>query len=349
MIRHLFFLLSPLFLLAQETMQTRTQVLMGTFVSITLPQIHHQEITKSFELLKHIEASLSNYDDSATLTVLNKTHRVKRDAYLYEAIQLSKFYYEESNGYFDITIGSISKNLYHFGEEKTYSPSKEALHDAHLDIKGIDMTKNEIKTDKNISIDLGGMGKGYGADKVSMYLKEQNITKGIVALSGDIRCLNTCEIYLQSPYSEQTFAKVNSKHPNLSVSTSGTYRRYASTKKEHHLINPKTATQGREFVSVSLFTTADNAKIDAYATAISVMPKDKALEFLKNLKDIAFVVVDKYGEILFGNSETFIDIEWLDYNEKASSPSISTNKSTNTNIDKILIHPDTNHPKVIKK
>ncbi len=347
--RHLFLLLSPLLLLAQGNMQTRTQVLMGTFVSITLAQTDNEKLTKSFELIKHIEDSLSTYDSNATLFKLNKTHSVKYDPYLAEAMSLSKSYYVQTHGYFDITIGSISKDLYHFGEEKTYSPSKQALQNANLNIHGIHIDKNDIKTDENISIDLGGMGKGYSADKVAAYLKDQNITDGIVALSGDIRCLNSCEIYLQSPYSEQTFAKIKSKNKHLSISTSGTYRRYAHTKDEHHLINPKTASQGREFVSVSLFTTANNAKIDAYATALSVMPRDKALVFLKNSKDIGFVIVDKHGKILYGNSKNLIDIEWLNYKEKPTIASMDKKSKTKINIDKSLIHPDTNNPKVISK
>ncbi len=347
--RLLFVLLFPLFLLAQEGLQTRTQVLMGTFVSISLPQKDKQEITKSFELLKHIEDSLSTYDETATLAKLNKTHHVKYDMYLAEAITLSRSYYHESHGYFDITIGSISKNLYHFGEEKTYSPSKQELRNAHLHIYGISIDNKHIITDKNITIDLGGMGKGYGADKVAQYLYEQNITEGIIALSGDIRCLNRCEVYLQSPYSEQTFAKIKSKNPQLSISTSGTYRRFANTKEEHHLINPKTASQGREFVSVSLFTTADNAKIDAYATALSVMPKAEALAFLKNKEDIGFVLVDKEGKILYGNLTDLVTIEWLDYKEKPTNPSISKKKAINTDIATSLIHPDTTTPNVIAK
>lgn len=347
--RYLFFLFSPLLLFAQQSMQTRTQILMGTFVSITLDKRYNAELTKSFELIKRIEASLSNYDPSASLFILNKTHHISYEPTLAEAINLSRYYYEETDGYFDITIGAISKDLYHFGEEKTYSPSKKELQNAHLDIHGIYINDHTITTDENISIDLGGMGKGYGADKVAEYLHEQNITEGIVALSGDIRCLNECELYLQSPYSEQTFAKIKSRHKQLSVSTSGTYRRFAATKEEHHLINPKTALQGREFVSVSLFSTAENAKIDAYATALSVMPKEKALTFLKNLKDIAFVLVDKQGKILFGNIETLIEIEWIDYNEKASNPSIDKKNSINTDMAKSFIHPDTSNPKVIAK
>jgi thiamine biosynthesis lipoprotein len=154
------------------------------------------------------------------------------------------------------------------------------------------------------------MGKGYAADKVAKYLSELNITSGIIALSGDIRCLQPCEVYLQSPFHEDTFAKIRAKKPHLSISTSGTYRRYATKRSEHHLIDPKTATQGKAFVSVSLFSYANNAKIDAYATAVSVMPKKEALDFLKKHKEIGYILVEPHGNIVFGNLEAFIHIEW---------------------------------------
>lgn len=346
---YLFFLLFPLLLFAEVEMITRTQVLMGTYVSIALEAKQNAQITHAFEHIKQIEASLSNYDPDASLSNLNATHRIDHDPLLAEALSLSVVYYNQTNGYFDVTIGSISKELYHFGEDKTFSPSKEALKAAHLDIHGIHINSQSISTEANISIDLGGMGKGYGADKVAAYLKEQNISKGIIALSGDVRCLHRCEIALQSPYSEQTFATIQSKHPNLSVSTSGTYRRFATTKAEHHLINPKTALQGCEFVSVSLFTTANNSQIDAYATAISVMPRDKALSFLKHMRSIAFVLVDKKGKILYGNTKDLIEIRWLDYKENASKESKSVRAETNETIAKSFIHPDTSHPKEIIK
>ena len=330
-------------------MQTRTQVLMGTFVSITLPHTDRHKITRSFELIKRIEDSLSTYDSHATLAKLNKNHQVKIDPYLAEAITLSRAYYAQTNGYFDVTIGSITKDLYHLGEEKTYSPSKQDLQSATLNMNGITINDHYIKSDKNITIDLGGMGKGYGVDKVSSYLKDQNVTEGIVALSGDIRCLKRCEIVLQSPYTEETFANITSKHRDLSISTSGTYRRYATTKEEHHLINPKTASQGKAFVSVSLFTTADNTKIDAYATALSVMPKEEALSFLKAHKEIGFVLVDAQGKILYGNLTGLVDIAWIDYSEKATKPSSTKKSKTKSNSETSLIHPDTSTPKLIAR
>ena len=307
------FILSSLsldILSSSEDLLSRTRFLMGTYVTISLAQKNNDQISDSFDLIQKIEDSLSTYDPNATLSKLNQNHKVSYDSYLAEAITLSKRYYKETHGYFDISIGSISKKLYHFGEEKTYSPTQKELKKALINIEGIHIDQKSIATDEGIVVDLGGMGKGYAVDKVAVYLKEQNLTTGIIALSGDIQCLHLCELYLQSPYSEDTFAKVTAKIPHLSISTSGTYRRYATQKSEHHLINPKTATQGRAFISVSLFAKANNAKIDAYATAVSVMPKEKALDFLKSHKEIGYVVLEADKNIIFGNLTELLNIKW---------------------------------------
>ena len=333
----------------EEKMSTRTQVLMGTLVSITLPSKYPQNISQSFTHIKEIENSLSSYASHASMYKLNQKHHISYDNYVAEALQLSKLYFQETEGYFDVTIGSITKKLYHFGEENTSIPTQKKLHNAMLNIDGISISPQSIRTKKGITVDLGGIGKGFAVDKISTYLNEQNISKGIIALSGDIRCLNVCTLALQSPYTEQTFATITSTIPQLSISTSGTYRRYIESKEHHHLIDPKMATQGKAFASVSLFAHKNNAKIDAYATAISVMPKQKALHFLKQHQEIGFVLVESKGNILYGNLEKFLTLVWLDYKEKTSRPKTKINTHTNNPIATNLIHPDTSNPKEISR
>ena len=293
-----------------EELVKRTQVMMGTYVSVSLPQDKIELSNQAFGRIKEVELALSSYDVNAEIYKLNHSSNTSLSLDSYESLALSQKYYKQTDGYFDITIGSISKELYHFGEEKTYSPSQKELKAAKLNIDAVHRDKENIRTEEGIVVDLGGIGKGYAVDKVANYLKEQNISRGIIALSGDIQCLHRCELYLQSPFEEATFAKVTAKIPNLSTSTSGTYRRYATKKSEHHLINPKTATQGKDFVSVSLFTQADNSKIDAYATAVSVMPKEEAMKFLENHKKIGYVLVEEDGNIIFGNLKALVNIEW---------------------------------------
>ena len=340
--------LLPLLLFSQE-MMTRTQAHMGTFAHITLDKDHNRQISQSFNTIREIEHSLSSYDKEALVYKLNRSHKVPYDDYLAQAILDSKQYYIDTQGYFDITIGSISKNLYHFGEDNSTVPSEQDLQHAKMNINAIKINKTTISSDKNITIDLGGMGKGYAVDRILSFLGDQNISQGIIALSGDIRCLDTCTFELQSPYSEQTFARLTSQIPQLSISTSGTYRRYVQTQEHHHLINPKTASQGRAFVSVSLFTHVNNAKIDAYATAVAVMPREKALGFLKQHKEIGFVLVDKRGKILYGNMNGLTTLRWLDHKEKATSPNMKTNTKTKSPIENSLIHPDTTNPKEMNR
>jgi len=322
---------------------------MGTFVHISLPPQHNAQISEAFQYIRSIENALSSYDKDALVYQLNQNHKVPYNPYLAQALKDSQQYHKDTEGYFDITIGSISKALYHFGEQNNTLPSKEALQNAKLNIDAIHINDNTIKTEDNIIIDLGGMGKGYTVDKVASSLQEQNITQGIIALSGDIRCLDICNFELQSPYSEQTFARLTSQIPQLSISTSGTYRRYVTSPEHHHLINPKTSSQGKDFVSVSLLTKADNTKIDAYATAVSVMPRKKALAFLKNHQEIGFILVDNRGKIIYGNVKGLASLTWLDHSEKATSPNIKTNSKTKRPIENNLIHPDTNNPSEINK
>ena len=60
------FLLLPILLLATP-LQTRTQALMGTFVSISLEEQHNREVSQSFRRIQEIEHSLSSYDSEAFL------------------------------------------------------------------------------------------------------------------------------------------------------------------------------------------------------------------------------------------------------------------------------------------
>lgn len=330
-------------------MLTRTQALMGTFVSMTLPAKHNQQISEAFQKIKTIELSLSSYDHNAHLFTLNQTHKIDYDEYLAQALLASKKFYDETDGYFDITIGSISKKLYRFGEKNSTVPSKQALKKAILNIEGVYIDQTTIRTQKEITLDLGGMGKGFGVDHVASFLQDHNITKGVVALSGDIRCLDLCQFGLQSPFKETPFALLHSKVPHLSISTSGTYRRYVQDTAHHHLINPKQATQGKSFISVSLFTKANNTKIDAYATAISVMPEQKAFSFLKQHKEIGYIVMTKAGAVYYGNLDKLVSLEWLEKSENATRSNKNKNNTTKRLIENSFTHPVTTISNEIKK
>ena len=287
-------------------MLERTQVLMGTYANITLPKKEASFLQKSFEILHAVEHALSSYEEKADIYRLNHDRTVRLTPYSYEALALSKKYYKKSDGYFDIAVGSITKGLYKFGEDERLV-SEDDLNRADTDIRGLHFNRKKAWLDEGTIIDLGGMGKGFGVDKVAQYLHEQNITEGIIALSGDIRCLDICTMAIQNPFGEGTVAEFVTKEPNTAISTSGNYRRYIESTKHNHLIDPKKRASQQLFASITLLSHGDNSAIDAYATAAAVMPLEKARSFLDSI-DVGYVLITNGGDqYVSDNLGTFVE------------------------------------------
>ena len=273
---------------AEAQLVQRRQVLMGTFVSISIDEKHKKLMQPSFTILKKIETSLSSYKDTSPIFKLNKNKKAQLDSYSYEALKLSLQYYKATQGYFDIAIGKITKDLYRFGAQERIV-SKKLLQASSTAIEGLEFGKHEASLHNDIIIDLGGMGKGFGVDKVSAFLAKKDVKKAIIALSGDIRCLGVCKIAIQNPLHVNTqLAGFTMK--NSGVSTSGNYNRYIKSTKYNHLINPKTKRSEQQFLSVTLVSKLPSATLDAYATAASVMPLQKAYAFL-NAQPLAYIIL----------------------------------------------------------
>lgn len=305
--RHLPLFLSLIFALSLNAseMLERTQVMMGTFATVSLPKEHSTQLQTAFDTIKAVEASLSSYDPKADIYRLNHNRETNLSAYTYEAFQRCRHYYDVTDGYFDITVGAITKELYRFGEEERL-PDDQELEKAKIDFKGLHFNAKKAQLDNGVTVDLGGMGKGFGVDKAAAYLHEQNITQGKIALSGDIRCLGVCEMALQDPFSEGTVAAFKTKYPDMAISTSGNYRRYVGDKTANHLIDPKAKCPQQAFASITLISRGPNSDIDAYATAASVMPYEKAVPFLQQ-RGVGYILFTTGGErIVSENIEHYV-------------------------------------------
>ncbi len=279
---------------------------MGTFTTISLEEKYAANIQKGFQHIKDLESILSSYQKDADVYQLNQHKKLPSNPTLKDILKKSKEYHTQTQGYFDITIGSITKALYHFGEDEKI-PLEVEKSKAILGIDKVHLQNETISLDKEITIDLGGIGKGYAVDSLSTYYHTLGIEKGQIALSGDIRCLDKCNIGIQDPFNEEKmFTTLHAKVSNLSISTSGTYRRFIDSSTHHHLINPKSKSQGRAFVSVTIVTQADNTLCDVMATAISTMPKEIALRFVKSQSNFGYILITPKGEVVKGNLEKFV-------------------------------------------
>ena len=264
----------------------RMTMLMGTYATVEAPTF--QQTQKAFEIIKEIESSLSTFKKDSLVYRLNEKKCVKPDRYLYDIIQKSLFINEITQGYFNVAIGRITKDIYRFGEKQ--SLPKGSLKDVSVDLT-ISLSSDKVCIPKNIKLDFGGIAKGYAVDEVAAYFRKLHLERALIALGGDVRCFGRCHVAVESPYTKGSIAVIyNDKDKELAVSTSGIYRRYVKSKKNNHIINPYTKKPQSKIVSLTLFGKRPNYFYDAMATAIVAMGFDEGLRYLKKT-GLAFILV----------------------------------------------------------
>jgi thiamine biosynthesis lipoprotein len=279
---------------------SRTQIIMSTFITISVEEKDKNYIEYGFKIMKDVDMSLSSYNPNAKIFLLNRDLHVELDDYAFEALSLSKKYYKKSDGYFDITVGSITKDLYRFGEEERVAGTQE-LKNAKVSYSGLHFNKNEAFLDKGIKVDLGGMGKGFAVDKTAEFFRKNGVLNATISASGDIRCLSTCKIDVQNPFGDDALLSFETTKKDLGITTSGNYNRYIESTKNNHLINPKDKKPQTKFISITLIAEMPSSDLDAYATASSVMPVKKAYEFLNRI-GVGYIVLQSDKELVISEN-----------------------------------------------
>ncbi|MDD5052288.1 MAG: FAD:protein FMN transferase [Sulfuricurvum sp.] len=286
------FLVLGVMLFANE----RTQVHMGTMISVQVDDYESSDAV--FELFKKLDNTLSTYKDDSEISLLNRTGNLVVTPYTQKILERSLEMSDLSNGAFDVTIGALSHDTYHFGRDEKL-PNTHDIHKAleHVGAQKLILQGNHAYLLKGAKIDLGGIGKGYAVDLSIELLHKHSIDRAVVAASGDIGCIGPCDVAITNPFHPDTIYKtLRSSLSRFAISTSGNYERYIKNKSHNHLLDPKTGKSEHIFASVTLYGSGDNTKLDALATAVSIMPLESALSFLQSHK-IAYVLMLNDGRI----------------------------------------------------
>lgn len=275
----------------------RMQVHMGTVISVRVENIDASDAV--FGLFQDLDNRLSTYKEDSEISRLNREQILLPSEptrlILERSIEMARI----TGGAFDVTIGALSHGAYRFGRDERL-PDQQEITEAKGNI-GIDrlrIDKERATLEKGSIVDLGGIAKGFAVDLSIELLLKRGIDKAVVAASGDIGCIGPCQIEINDPFHpEGSIAVLRSSLPRLAVSTSGNYERYIRTKQHNHLLDPSTGLSGQVFASVTLLGDGDNTRLDAIATAVSVMEMDRAVALLERER-IAYLLILNDGTIL---------------------------------------------------
>lgn len=238
------------------------------------------------------EISQINHAKGSPVTVSDETL-----ALIKKGIEYSKL----SEGGFDITIGALS-SLWNFSENKGEIPSQASISKAVSTIgyQNICIKGNEVwLKNPDASLDLGGIAKGYIADRIKEYLNDHNAMAGTINLGGNVLCLGTdsnspiYRIGIQKPFEEAGTAAAVVEVTDETVVSSGVYERYITVdgKRYHHILNPASGypyDNGLLGVTIICENSVDG---DGLSTACFTLGLDKGLELIESIENAEAIFI----------------------------------------------------------
>ena len=265
------------------------------------------------EELKRIDGSLSPFNDTATITRINRNEDIVPDTFFTNVFHRSMEISEETDGAFDITVAPLA-NAWGFGFKKGAFPDSTMI-DSLLDITGYTKValSNEgkvVKQDKRMMLSCSAVAKGYAVDVIAQFLAKKGIKNFMVEIGGEIVAQgenpkkDLWRIGINKPVDDlsinqelQTVLSVT----GVGIATSGNYRNfyYKDGKKYAHTIDPRTGYPVQHNILSATVIAKDCMSADAYATAFMVMGLEEAERFANAHPDIdaCFIYTDENGKL----------------------------------------------------
>ena len=284
-----------------------TRFLFDTVVTLTA-NCSNETLDGAFELCENYEKLLSRtVQDSEVYTLNNTEGFVEVSDDTLGIIEKSLYYANLSNGKFDITIYPVS-SLWDFNNQ--IIPSRDEICEAlkNVDYQSIKIEGNKINLNGR-QIDLGGIAKGYVADRLSEYFKEMKVSEGIIDLGGNLLVFGDRDytVGIKQPFSDELAATL--KMRNKTVVTSGTYERYipADIKLYHHILDPDTGYACDTDLTSATIIGNSSMDADALSTVCILIGLENAQKLIENTADTEAVFIDNDGKLHYTSGLSFKD------------------------------------------
>lgn len=301
----------------------RSQYLMGTLLEISLyaenEPLAQNAFEQVFQEVSRLEKVFSTYQHDSEISQINREawkapQRLSPDAFT--LILTSKQLFERTQGAFDITINPLVQ-LWKDAQQKNQLPTADQITNTRQMIGmsqiHFDISARKIRfLQEGMSLDFGGIGKGYALDQATTVLKNKGIQHALLNFGGNI-CVT-------GPPPDASFWSVEIKDPknpqkrisalrlsNGSVSTSANYERglQIQGKLYSHLIDPRTGSPATGILSTTVI--AENAtEADALSTGLFILGVSATQKFMQQSNELGVLFVTESGEIFrFGKYSQF--------------------------------------------
>lgn len=294
----------------------RTQT-MGTWATLTLVTADSAAAVdvayESLVILHSVDSLMSNWTETSEVARINREaafHDVEVHPDVAEVLRLALQVGRDSGGAFDLTIEPLVR-VWGFLGGTPRVPQQEDI-DSALELIGQDKlrfdehTRNLRFSRDGVRIDLGGVAKGYGVDRVADALRRAGVTDALVDLSGNMVALGKAAgrdgwtLGVRDPTGKHAYL-ARLVIEDEAIATSGDYEQFvgAGGKRYGHILDPRTGWSASGVTSVTVVS--ERAMVaDAWATALFVLGPDEARRIAHEREDLAAILIEpmENGELI---------------------------------------------------
>lgn len=289
-----------------------------------------EEFTAQVELLKEKLIYYNNlydiynaYEGMNNIKTINDNAGVAPvvvDEEIINLLKFSKDMYELTDGQVNIAMGSVLSIWHDYREHGMAAPDNATLPpmdrlvsaSVYTDISHVKIDEEASTVyleDPELSLDVGGIGKGYAVQKVADYAREIGMENVLISVGGNVCAVgekidgSKWRLGIQNPdmSSETEYSeKVDLK--DECVVTSGNYQRYYMVDgvRYCHIVDPDTLMPADYFASVSIITD-DSGMADALSTAVYNMPLEDGIAFVNGMDGVEAMWILEDGSIRYSD------------------------------------------------
>ena len=257
-----------------------------------------------------VDAQMSTWQTDSHLMRLNRAPvntLVKVPEHLAQALSLGLRIGRTSGGAFDIGQGDAVQ-AWGFGPQaadvddirRAMAVTRRPAHEL------LQITGQLVRKQDALTLDLNGIAKGYGVDRLADTLRQFGIHAALVGIDGEMRALGlrpdgtAWSVAVEAPDTERRAPHSVLALQDAAVATSGDYRHWVTVQGRHlsHTMDPRRGAPLRSSPASVTVVAPTCAEADAWATALMVLGPDagSALALRQGLSAL-FLMRDEAGAL----------------------------------------------------
>jgi len=294
---------------------SRTGFNLGTIVTIKIYGGNGEDsLDRIFGEIERLESILSKHIEGSDIDRINAAAGIVSVELQPETVVVlaeSIRYYELSKGYFDITVGPLVR-LWGIGTDEAAVPSDSDLKTAlaMVNIDELNFYNNTAGlSSAGMSIDTGGISKGYIADKVAEIVKDEECSGAVINLGGNVLTVgekpdgSRWKIGIQNPFKATGEYMSVAEVEEMSVVTSGPYERNFEENGivYHHILDPFTGYPVVNDIAGITIISEKSIDGDGLSTSVFAMGADAGLELIESIENTECYIVLNDGALIMSS------------------------------------------------